>query len=258
MKKNLFAILGTLILMLTFYAPSVFALEFGARADYWFPTFNGNLRVDKNNIAGTDINLQNDLDMSSDNIPSVEAYFGIGNHEITFMYSRLNLSGAKNINTDITFDGNKYPVNTYVESALTMNMFDLEYQYKLLNFKNILAGLSFGIIGKVKYLDGEAKIHATTPAYDDKEDIHLPIPMIGLGARIGLLANILEARAKFVGMGYSGSFYYDGMADISLTPLPFINIHGGYRAMSVKIDNISDVTAKMDFYGPYAGLAVSF
>ena len=151
-------------------------------------------------------------------------------------------------------------MNAYVESELTMNMIDFEYQYKLLNFKNILAGLSIGIIGKVKYFDGDVRIHSPTlgPAYDDKENIHVPIPMVGVGAKIGLLANILEARAKFVGMGYSNSFFYDGLADISFTPFPFLNIHGGYRAMSVKIDNVSDVYAKMDFYGPYVGLAISF
>jgi hypothetical protein len=139
-------------------------------------------------------------------------------------------------------------------------MIDLEYQYKLLNFKNILAGLSIGIIAKVKYLDSEVRIHSSSPGsvYDTQKDIGVPIPMIGVGAKIGLLANILEARAKFVGMGYSDNFFYDGLADISFTPFPFLNIHGGYRAMSVKIDNISDVYAKMDFYGPYVGLAISF
>jgi hypothetical protein len=135
-------------------------------------------------------------------------------------------------------------------------MIDLEYQYKLINFKNILAGLSIGIIGKVKYFDGDVRIHSSV--YDTQKDIHVPIPMVGVGAKIGLLANILEARAKFVGMGYCDSFFYDGLADISFTPFPFLNIHGGYRAMSLKIDNVSDVYAKMDFYGPYAGLAISF
>jgi hypothetical protein len=82
--------------------------------------------------------------------------------------------------------------------------------------------------------------------------------MVGVGTKIGLLANILEARAKVTGMGYSGDFFYDAMADISLTPIPFLNIHGGYRAMSVKTDSISDVYAKMDFYGSYVGLLISF
>jgi hypothetical protein len=72
------------------------------------------------------------------------------------------------------------------------------------------------------------------------------------------LANILEAQAKVTGMAYSGNYFYDAQADISVTPFPFLNIHGGYRAMSLKIDNVSDIYAKMDFYGPYAGLAISF
>jgi outer membrane protein len=256
MKKNLFAALGTLILLTAFYAPSVFALGFGARAAYWIPSFSGNLRVDGNGVAGTDIDLKNDLGVSSDNIPGVEAYFGIGNHEITLAYSRVNLSGAQNIGRDINFNGYTFDKNSYVESELKTSMIDLEYQYKLLNFKNILAGLSLGIIGKVKYFDGEVRMHSSV--YDTQKDIHVPIPMIGVGVNIGLLANILEARAKFVGMGYSDSFFYDGLADISFTPFPFLNIHGGYRAMSVKIDNVSDVYAKMDFYGPYVGLAISF
>ena len=255
MKKSLFAIVGTLILLTIFFVPSAFALGFGARADYWIPTFSGDLRVDGKGVTGTPINLEDDLGVSNDNMAGVEAYFGIGNHEISLAYSQVNLSGAKNIDKPIVFNGDTYPA-TYVESELKTNMIDLEYQYKLLNFKNILAGLSFGIIGKVKYLDGEVRMHSSV--YDNKKDIHVPIPMIGVGAKIGLLANILEAQAKITGMGYSNSFFYDGLADISFTPFPFLNIHGGYRAMSLKIDNVSDIYAKMDFYGPYAGLAVSF
>ncbi|HAR49957.1 hypothetical protein ER57_06525 [Smithella sp. SCADC] len=182
-EKNLFAVPGTLVLMTIFFTPSVYALGFGAHAEYWIPTFKGDLRVDGNGVEGTEINLNNDLGISNENFPGVEAFFGVGNHELRLMNSSV---------------------------------------------------------------------------YDNKKDIHVPIPMIGLGAKIGLLANILEARAKFVGMGYSGSFFYDAMADFNVTPFPFLNIHGGYRAMSLKIDDVSDIYATMDFYGPYAGLAISF
>jgi outer membrane protein len=260
MKKSLVATVGTLILLTMFCAPSVFALGFGVSADYWIPTFKGDLRVDNNGVVGTEINLKDDLGISNDNIPGAEAYFGIGNHEITLAYSQVNLSGAKDIEKTIVFNGETYQATAYVESELKTSMIDLEYQYKLLNFKNILAGLSLGIIAKVKYFDGDVRIHSSSigSVYDTKKDIHVPIPMIGVGAKIGLLANILEARAKVAGMGYSGNFFYDAMADISLTPVPFLNIHGGYRAMSVKIDSVSDVYAKMDFYGPYVGLLLSF
>ena len=83
--------------------------------------------------------------------------------------------------------------------------------------------------------------------------------MIGVGAKIGLIANILEARAKIYGHGlFRTTIFMMRLADISVTPFPFLNIYGGYRAMSLKIDNVSDIYAKMDFYGPYVGLAISF
>lgn len=205
MKKNIPAVICATILIGVFLASSCFALEFGARANYWIPTFKGDLRVDKNSVRGTEIDLKDDLGVKNENVSFVEAYFGVGKHEITFMYAQVNFSGTK-------------------------------------------------------YFDGNVRLHSSTigSAYDNTQDIHAPIPMIGLGAKIGLLANILEARAKIIGMGYSGSFFYDAMADVAVTPFPFFDIHAGYRAMSLKIDNISDVYANMSFTGPYIGVAIGF
>lgn len=157
-EKNLFAVLGTRVLMTIFFAPSVYALGFGAHAEYWIPTFKGDLRVDGNGVEGTEINLDNDL------------------------------------NKEVKFNGDTYIAGAYVESDLKTSMIDLEYQYKFLNLENILAGFSIGIIGKIKYLDGEARMNSFV--YDNKKDIHVPIPMIGLGAKIGLLADILWKRGQ--------------------------------------------------------------
>jgi hypothetical protein len=185
MKKNLLITMGTLVLITIFFAPSAFALGFGASADYWIPTFKGDLRVDNNSEPGTEINLKEDLGISNENIPGVEAYFGIGNHEITVAYSQVKLSGTKKLNTEIKFNGITFAIAEPVESELKTNMIDLEYQYKLINFKNILAGLSLGIIAKVKYFDGEASMHSLLN--NTQKDIRVPIPMIGVGAKIGLL-----------------------------------------------------------------------
>lgn len=260
MKKSLSAVWGILILSVILYAPSVFAFGFGAQAKYWIPNFKGDLRVDGQGLAGTELDMENDLGISKENYPGVEAFLGVGNHEFRFAYSQVNLSGGNYINRNILFDGDAYLVGAYVESELNTNMFDLEYQYKFLNLENILAGFSLGLIGRIKYFDGEVKMQSSTPGSVNynREDFHIPIPMVGLGVNIGILANILEARGEIVGMGYSDSYFYDGMAELSFTPFPFLNIHGGYRAMSIKIDDISDIYAKMDFYGPYAGLAVNF
>ncbi len=256
MKKNFIAALATLSVMIIFCAPSVYALGFGAQARVWIPTFEGELRVDDGSVTGTEMDLQDDLGIDDEYFPGAEAFFGIGDHEITVSFSQIDLSGSKKISKDITFNGDTYPAGTNVDSELTTSMIDLEYQYKFLNLENILAGFSLGLIAKVKFFDGEFNLSSS--AVESREDIQVPVPMLGLGAKIGILADVLEARAKVAGIGYDGSYSYDASADISVNPFPFLNIYGGYRIMSLKIDDVEDIYTKMDFYGPYAGLAITF
>jgi len=81
--------------------------------------------------------------------------------------------------------------------------------------------------------------------------------MIGVGAHIGLIANILEARAQVTGMGYSGNYVIEALADISVTPFPFVDLHGGYKYIGLQIDK-SNYYMNTQFYGPFAALTVGF
>ena len=81
--------------------------------------------------------------------------------------------------------------------------------------------------------------------------------MIGLGAHIGLIANILEARAQVTGMGYSGNYVIEAMADLSVTPFPFVDIHGGYKYIGLQVDT-SDYYMSTQFSGPFVALTVGF
>ena len=256
MKKNFIAVVLTLSVMIIFYASPVYALGGGAQARLWIPTFKGELRVDNGSVKGTNVDLKDDLGVDNEYFPGAEAFFCMGDHEITVSFSQIALSGSKKTSDEIIFNGDTYPAGIKVDSELTTSMIDLEYQYKFLNLENVLAGLSFGFIVKAKYFDGEAKMRSSV--ISSMEDFQLPMPMLGLGAKVGILADVLEARAKIVGMGYGGSFFYDAMADISVNPFPFLNIHGGYRIMSLKIDEIEDIYTQMDFYGPYVGIALEF
>jgi hypothetical protein len=131
----------------------------------------------------------------------------------------------------------------------------LEYQFTFLDMENLLAGFSLNAIGQIKLIDGEAKLSAAGTASDFT--IRVPIPMVGLGAHVGLLAGILEARAKVTGVTYSGSYLYEALADVSLTPFPFLDIHAGYKIIKVKIDR-NDIFLDAQFTGPFVGLTVSF
>jgi len=119
----------------------------------------------------------------------------------------------------------------------------------------VLAGFSLGVVLQVKYLDGEVGLKTT--GIDEKEDFTLPIPMIGLNLHIGMLADVLEARLRGTAIGYAGNAIYELMADISWTPLPFLDIHGGYKTFVIDIDE-DDVIFNYDMSGPYVALTVSF
>ena len=132
---------------------------------------------------------------------------------------------------------------------------DFHYQYDFLNLENVLGGFSLGGVFQVKYLDGSVSLKTTV--IDEKEDFTLPIPMVGLNLHVGILAQILQARLRGTAISYSESTIYEVMGDISWTPLPFVDIHGGYRKFIIDIDE-DDLTFDYDMSGPYAALTVSF
>jgi hypothetical protein len=257
MKKcawSVFCMLAFFLLTVGLSTPAS-ALEFGVRGYYWFPELKSDLRLDTRGSTGSEFNLKDTFDLSNKGIPSVEAFAGIGKHHISLMYTEVKYSGTQTLSSPIAFGGKSYSGS--VSGDFNFRMIDAEYQFDLLNLENLLAGFSIGVIGKIKYFEGEAKLNNAAIG-ETAQTFRLPIPMIGVGAHLGILAKILEARAKFTGMGYSGNYIYEGLADISVTPFPFMDIHGGYKIIGVKVDNVSDVTAKTTFQGPFVALTIGW
>lgn len=242
------------VMFLVSFSHAAYALEIGARAYYWFPTFKSDLRADD---GDTKVDVKDVLGVDNEHYPSIEAFAGIGKHHLSLMYTPIDYSGSTTLSQEVIFRGKHYTAGTFVETDLKFTMLDFEYQYDLINMENILAGFSVGAIGKIKYLDGEAQLNDPSLGYNEKETFQIPIPMVGLGAHIGILANILEARAKLTGIGYSGNVIYEGMADISWTPFPFIDLHGGYRIIKIDVDE-SGIYLDSEFSGPYVAATVGF
>ena len=259
MKRRLLMGFSLFVLVFFLFTPQAQALEFGARAFYWFTTVDSHLRVDLGGVAGTDVNLEDELGMGWEGVPSVEAYAGLGKHHVSVMYTQGDYSGSATLGKPIKFLGKEYAANALLESDFQIRMLDAEYQYDLLNLENILAGFSIGIIGKLKYINGEVELASSTPgsAHDLKETFSDPLPMAGAGVHVGLLLNILEARAK-VTAGYSDGLIYDAAADISVTPFPFLDIHAGYKVMKIPLSGIGSADANVQFSGPYLGLTLGF
>jgi hypothetical protein len=256
MKRSPWTVLYALALLFLWAMP-VSAFEIGARGYYWFPGFKADMKSDGAAKSGTDINLKDNLDIGTKAFPSVEVFAGLGRSHLGLTYTPINYSGSTTLATRIDFNGQTFVPGTNVDSDLKLRMIDLEYRFTALNLENILAGFSLDAIGQIKYIDGEAKIAAPALGVEAKQSIQLPIPMVGVGAHVGLLLNLLEARAKVTGISYSGNYLYEALADISLTPFPFLDIHAGYKYIRVHLDR-NDFFLNADFAGPFLALTVSW
>jgi hypothetical protein len=234
----------------------VAALEVGIRGYYWFAGLNGNLTVDAEGLAGTELDLTSDLDMEAESAPIIEAFAGIGDHHLSVSYYHLSYEGDKRLNKEIVFNGEVYEVGDRVTSELSYTVLDLDYRYDLLDLENFLAGGSIGLVGKVKYIDGQASLDSSTQS-EEEEDFRAPIPMLGAHLHLTLLADLIEFRAQVAGMGYGGANIIEGFADLSVTPFPFLDIHGGYRFLNLFAET-DDIELNFNTAGPYVALTVSY
>ncbi len=249
-------------LMIVFLCSAVFlfstpsyAFELGARGIYWFPSLKGNVKVDKSSIIGTNADLDDDLGIDNEDYPALEVFLGVGDHHLSLAYTDIDYSGSRILSRTIVFSGQTYIVSALVNSSVEYSMIDLCYQYDFLDLENILAGFSLGTVIQIKYLNGDISLDTT--GIDEREDFTVPVPMVGLNLHVGILADILEARIKGTGITYSGDNLYEISGEISWTPLPFLDIHGGYKRFAIDIDE-DDVIFDYDMSGPYITLTVSF
>lgn len=243
------------VVMVIAFSNTASAFEIGARGYYWFPTLTSNMKVDSSGKPGTEFNVKDDLSMGAKAYPSIEVFAGLGRQHVSLMYTQADYSGGTTLSNPISFNGTTFAKGAAVDSSLTIRMLDVAYKFDIIDTGNILAGFSISAIGKIKYIEADASLSGI--AGHTSNNLKLPIPMIGAAAHIGILANILEARAEVTGIAYSGNSLYEALADLSLTPFPFLDIHAGYKIIAIRVDH-NDTFFNGQIAGPYAALTVSF
>jgi len=254
----LFSLVAGIVMVIAF-SNTASAFEIGARAYVWFPDLKtSDIQTTIAGIQESNINAKDMLGIGNKATYSVEAYGGVGKHHVSFMFTPFGYSTDAVVSAALQYNGKSYPLGTPVHSDLSYSMFDLKYQRDLINLENILAGFSLGAIAQAKYSTGSFKLNAAAAGFDQSRSFDSVMPMIGLGAHIGILANLLELRAQAtIGGTGSGNNTYEALADISLTPFPFLDIHAGYKMLQLKIDK-NDYKMDTLYTGPYLALTVGF
>jgi len=227
------------------------------------PQFSGEFRLDSDGIEGTTVNLEDDLGVEDEQFFFGEVWIWAGDHHLTLSGMKVDYSGEETLSEEIVFGGETFVVGGRAESSLEYTMLDLAYQYDLIDLENPVGGFSLGPILQVKYVDGEVKmsgdgdVNGVTGHVEESQDFRFPLPMVGLGAHIGVLADWLELRARGVGMAYQGDSILDLQGEAVLTPFPFLEIVGGYRYFAINVDR-DDVLLDYRQSGPYFGAGVVF
>ncbi|MHB8763951.1 MAG: porin family protein [Deferrisomatales bacterium] len=246
MRHRLLTLLTPLLLL----PSAALALEVGARAAYWFADLSGEVRLD-DGIPGTTVDLTDDLGVDDENFFLGEAWLQAGSHRLSLGGFKADYSGTRSVS--VVFGGKTFTGVT--ETSLEYVSLDLAYQYDLVDLENILAGFSLGPVVQVKYLDGEVKLAAA--GQQESQSFQLPIPLVGLGLHVGLVADLLELRARGVGVAYSGNSIVELQGELSVNPMPFFEVVAGYRYFAIDVDE-EDLLLDYSQTGPYAGLALKF
>jgi len=254
MKKTLLLCVFVLVLLAT--ALPARGFEVGVRGSYWFPYLGGDIRLDDGSLKGTKLDFEEDLGIDDEYYPFGEVFLGLGDHLLSFSYYRADYDGRNTLNQDVNFGGETFTAGDRIESSLEYGVYDLIYRYNVVDVENVLAGFSLGLVGRVKLFDLEAEIESQTTPLSESEDYTVPVPLLGLNFHLGILADVLEARILATGMGYWDGHMVDAQAELSLTPIPFVDIHGGYRTFFVGVD-ANDLELDYDTSGFYLGITVS-
>ena len=166
MKKVLLLLISIMVLFSV--ALPVQAFEVGVRGYYWFPTISGDVKYSDGSLSGTKLDLEDDLNIDDESYPVGEIFISGEDHHLTFSFYRAEYDGTATLNQDINFGGETFPAGDEIKSTLDYDVYDLTYQYDLLDLENVLAGFSLGLVGRLRVYDLEFEIKSRTVDQSEK------------------------------------------------------------------------------------------
>jgi len=254
--RRLSALFAALLLFsLSSPAMALPGFEAGVRGMYWMPDLAATAQTTTAGIPDTKFDVKDDLGVGNENFLSGEAFVRFGRVTLRLGYTPIRFDGDHTLARTIEFGGQTFSVSDNVISRLDVDMLDADLQVDILRHDLIAASFYLGLIGKVKYVDGEVELASSV--LKEKRDFQAPIPMIGLAAGAGFANNLVRADARVTGMAYSGNHLYEADVFASFVPFPFFRIQGGYRYIELKVDE-NDIVADLKLKGPYVGAQLSF
>lgn len=253
MKRNKVILLVGLVLI--FSSTSLLAMPLGGdfkfKAGFMLTDFQSTLQYDKNNVAGTQVNLGSDLDLENNSVvPFVEAWFGsrfVIN--LAYMDSRYE-SKTRTAANNITYNG-VILVNAGQQASISVDFrtADIAAQFNFFNNKKFRVG---AIAGLKYFYDKSRLVNETTSTVssNDEETIFpyyggevefTPIKYVSFSLRLrGTTYQWTDVDVKRVE-------YLDFELGVTFNLTNFVGVMVEYRFMQVKVTKLGSSSQEARF-----------
>jgi len=230
--------------------------KFEAEARYWFTDLESKASVTSSGVAGTDIDLKDDLGIGDENLPEARLIWHTGpNSKIRFAYTQVGYSGSKDIEQTITFEGKTYTVGTNVESDLDIQYLRLGWAWQFINLAQ--DKIKLGTLVDVKALMLETSLDAPSLGFSESADFTGALPTVGLILDVNPVEKVnLFAEVSGLVAGDYG-YFIDAETGIKVTPLKNFSVSAGYRIFDMKFENDPDY-AELTISGPFISGSIKF
>lgn len=177
---------------------------------------------------------------------------------IRLQHNKLEASGVTTLDANFSFADSGFLAGSQVNNQVDLTNTDYVLYYEILD--NDLVSLDFGVNGK--YIKGSVGVSQTAGNLAGVQNVSQIIPMLYTSANVGLPLTGLDLFAQGSFVSYSGSRLYDVQAGIGYALLDNLAVNmrlkAGYRAVNLRLDDIDDLYADLDFTGIFVGVEFHF
>jgi hypothetical protein len=230
----------------------------------YFTGLKTNFQAGGAHSIGTVINLESDLDLSSQLSSGWGSIFYRINprHTLEFTMTAIRRNGDRVVDRNIVFKDYQFSTNTDVHATFDSRLYGIGYRYSFLNDGRVETGVTTGI-STFQYelsLDGQASLAdgsggGTTQLRHNSSNILAPIPSVGIFTSCALRQTLVLYGAMSVFMVDVGSVsghMIDGRFMLHYFPLRHVGIGLGFAGTGVGLKYGTDTqTIGADY--SYAG-----
>lgn len=246
-----------LVALFSMLACPAFADEvFSLKAGYLTLNPEGDVAVSTSDLAGTTLDIDDDLGIDDDADYFVEAALHLGSFRLFAAYLPLSFSGNSVLTENINFNGETFVLGSRVDSEVDLDIYEAGVAWYLVNVDDAPVRVQFGPELAVKYVDVHVEMQESEAGLNESESIGVPVPTLGARARVAI-GDYLGVVGRVGYMEYDDNSFLDVDAQVEFTPLPLVGLFAGYRHMDIDVDE-NDLFIDATFAGPYAGAMVRF